>query len=113
MESFSNNNSGEMLCGKRYISESIVLSATHCLLDDLNPSDYSIAFGTHAVAFSMSMALLAKGLEGTIVKEVQDFIKHPKFDFQLATYDFSLFFLKTPARISRKNKPCLPPTANG
>ena len=103
MESCSNNNSGEMLCGKRYISESIVLSATHCLLDDLNPSDYSIAFGTHAVAFSMSMALLAKGLEGTIVKEVQDLINQPKFNFNLSTYDFSLFFLKTPVRICQTN----------
>ena len=87
------------------ITEKVVLSAAHCVNGD--PSKFKIGLGLHNVSGYTQWS--EKEWEKHILLEVKEIIQHDEFSLATVLYDFSLFILRDPARLSRAVSPvCLP-----
>ena len=83
------------------ITDKVVLSAAHCANGD--PSNFKIGLGLHNVSGYTQWS--EEEWEKHILLEVKEIIQHDEFSLATVFYDFSLFILRDPARLSRAVSP--------
>ena len=94
------------------ITEKVVLSAAHCDVippTDTNKFPYLIGLGTHNISSLFTPTLGFLENKNVVIKQVKDVIKHPEYRQILFLFDFQLFILETPVKLSKTISPvCLP-----
>ena len=101
--------SDHIACGGSLITEKLVISAAHCVV--LNASETFIALGMHNMSGFATWS--EQELSKHTITNVSEIIKHPLYDdhrdIQILFFDFALFILETPVKISMIVSPvCLP-----
>ena len=87
------------------ITEKVVLSAAHCV--SKNQSGHLIGLGFHNLSGYSDWS--EEEWRKHVIKEVKEIIVHEKYDKDTDVYDFALFILEAPERLSRKiSLVCLP-----
>ena len=91
---------GDALCGGTIIDESYVMTAAHCLADDVRPRDITVYAGSLQVLGGMTRA-------------VTELHIHPYYHGNQHTNDIAIMKLDRPLDLSRSDvaKICLPTTA--
>ena len=80
------------------ITEKVVISAAHCV--SKNQSGHLIGLGFHNLSGYMDWS--EEEWRKHVIKEVKEIIVHEKYDKDTDVYDFALFILEDPERLSRK-----------
>ena len=87
------------------ITEKVVISAAHCV--SKNQSGHLIGLGFHNLSGYSDWS--EEEWRKHVIKEVKEVIVHEKYDKDTDVYDFALFILEDPERLSRKiSLVCLP-----
>ena len=94
------------MCGGSLITENLVLSAAHCVNQDY---ETFIALGMHNVSGFTKWS--EQELKKYVIRNVKETVIHPKHKYLTKSigFDFALFLLETPVKISNIISPvCLP-----
>ena len=92
------------------ITENVVLSAAHCANNrtDTKKFPFIIGLGLHNVSNLITLTDRTS-LDKTSLKQVKDVIIHPEYNGEILLFDFVLFVLESPVKLSKIISPvCLP-----
>ena len=85
----------------------MVLSAAHCVFGNETASDLFIALGLHNVSGFSNWS--QQELKKHVFRNIKEIITHPQHELATLLFDFALFILKSPVKMSKIVSPvCLP-----